>query len=113
MSQDRDRDRQQREFRDGLRNVTQATLEALADVGIVATAEQITCDPPWEPGRAIPEAIEIHVRPEGAPFVRAPFSREDIEDSWRTIERPLVRQRIRAIAAEYARLRGALRDANR
>lgn len=101
-----EREKQQQEFNGGLGNVTQGVIESLAEVGIVVRTDEIMYEPAWRPGRPIPEAIEIRVAPEGAPTVRTHFSREQIDDSWDRLDRADVRQRIRAITAEFIRLRG-------
>ena|SRR5688572_25584825 len=100
-----DRERPQREFGEGLRNIKRAIVEALADIQVRATEADIEHLPNWERGEDIPDLTVMNVRPPGAPVVTAEFSRAQIEDSWRILERPDVTGRVRAIAAEYRRLR--------
>jgi hypothetical protein len=100
-----DRERPQREFGEGLRNIKRAIVEALGNVQIRATDADIGHEPNWEHGEGIPDVTVISIRPSGAPLVRVEFSRAQIEDSWRNVERPEVIARVRAIAEEYRRLR--------
>ena len=107
MSQEKERDQRPQEFNDGLRNVTQGVISGLFEISIVAKNEEFTYEPAWKLGRSVPEAIKIRVAPKGAPTVSSIFSKEQIEDCWNGLDRADVRQKIRAIAAEYLRLRGS------
>jgi hypothetical protein len=99
-----ERQRQQEEFAVGLSNLKRAIMEALAPLGINVVEDDFAHEPAWQPGKSIPERVDMSVKPEGAPRVTATFSREQIEDSWRSLERTDVRQVVRSIAGEYKRL---------
>jgi hypothetical protein len=95
----------QSEFRDGLRNITKALADAVTKIGVVTNFDDIHCEPPWEFGKQMPEAAKLRIAPVGAPALLVDFSKEQIQDCWRGLDRADVRQKVRNAVDRYRRLR--------
>jgi hypothetical protein len=100
-------DRAALEYSEGLARLTRTLIETVNRAGIVTTRADVTYDPPWQSGRAIPNIIQLEIAPAGALVVRADFSQAQVEDCWRRVDRDVVLAKVRAVAGEYEKTNAA------
>ena len=106
MTGNEDSDRPQREFQEGIANISSALVDAAQAAGVNALPENIRLEPPWTRGDPIPFALRMVLSPVGAPTMLVKLSREQIEDCWNGLDRPEVRQIMREVTDRYRRMRG-------
>jgi hypothetical protein len=73
MSQEVERERQQKEFASGLDHIQGHLVIVLTKMGLTLTRADCRIEPDWKPGKPIPEVINLAVKPEGAPLVSTDF----------------------------------------
>ena len=94
-------------YSEGLARLTRALVEMVNRAGIVATRADVTYDPPWQSGRAIPDVIQLEIAPAGALAVRVAFSQAQVEDCWQHVDRIDVLGKLRWVAGEYEKTNAA------
>jgi hypothetical protein len=100
-----ERAKQEREFREGLDTIGKALVGAAHAADIQADVRHLRCEPQWEPGKSIPLHVRMTLAVPGAPLMAIDLSREQVEDSWRTLERPELRQMMREVTSRYRRMK--------
>jgi len=100
-------DREALAYSEGLARLTRACVEMVNRAGIVTTRMDVTYNPPWQSGRAIPSVIQLEIAPAGARVVRADFSRAQVEDCWQRVDRVDVLGKLRTVAGEYEKTNAA------
>ncbi len=99
-------EKDQTQFLAGLRNIGGEVIDGLAKIGITLVHKNVDWSP-WSPGRPIPTtALQISFEPDGFPPTRYKFTREQIVDSWESLEAN-VRILTRRIVKNYADLKAA------
>ena len=91
------------EYEQGLANIAQSIVEAVQQVGVPITSEDLSYIPTTRPGQTIPAFLQIKIAPRSAPLVWADFSQVQIEESSKRIARKDVKERLRAVVQEYQR----------
>lgn len=92
----------QKEFREGLRIVTEQFVEQLRDAGIAITVEGVTYAPRWQEGEPIPATVTCKIAPIGRQPFQVVFSNEEIEDCWEGLDRAEVRRKLRETVDKFA-----------
>ncbi len=106
-----EREKHQAQFQAGLRNITEAVVTGLAAIGIKLTAKNVDWRG-WRPGQPIPNtALQITFKPDGLPAMEFPFTREQIADSWESLESAEVRNLVRRIVKNYRDVQSTARNA--
>lgn len=99
-------EKQQAQFEQGLRNISEGVIDGLAKIGITLKRNNIDWSA-WRLGQPIPfKALQITFRPEGFQPMQFLFLREQIADSWDGLERPDVRNLVRRIVKNYKDVKG-------